>query len=91
MLQPPSTIPEAVDRLLLILTPEDRLAIATIQKGDLINLHFTLGMSIRNAFGLHEPDSLLLAACRPSVDPDDASHMIIMELWNRILYSTTAI
>ncbi|QPK62535.1 hypothetical protein IVG45_17020 [Methylomonas sp. LL1] len=83
ILKPPATIDEAVDRLLLILTYEDRLAIAGMQQGDLIDLHFTLGLSIRNAFGLYEPGNPLLAACG-FVDPDDASHMIIVELWNRL-------
>ena len=83
LLEPPSTFGEAVDRLLSILTPEDQQTIAGMQHSDLIDLHFTLGKSIRNAFGLHDPGSVLLAACG-SADPDDASHMIIVELWSRL-------
>lgn len=84
ILEPPITIDKAVDRLVLVLTPEDLAVIAALRQGDLVDLHFTLGKSIRNAFGLHKPSSVLLAACGPSADPDDASHMIICALWERL-------
>jgi len=47
---------------------------------DLITLHFGLGMEIRNAFGLHDLCSKLLSDC-DEVHPDDASGVIIKELW----------
>jgi hypothetical protein len=75
ILEPPSTI--------------DRLAIAGIPQGDLINLHFTLNLAIRNAFGLHDADSKLLAACGHSIETDEASHMIIIQLWNRLQQTIT--
>jgi hypothetical protein len=46
---------------------------------ELIDLHFGLGMVIRNAFGLHEPGNKLLASCGVA-HPDDASEVIIREL-----------
>lgn len=81
--QLPETIDEAVDRLTMILDGEQKIAIAVMQKEDLINLHFGLGMAIRNAFGLHEPGSKLLASCGV-VHPDDASGVIIRQLWNKL-------
>ena len=52
-------------------------------KEDLIKLHFSLGMAIRNAFDLHVPWSKLLASCGV-VHPDDASGVIIRALWRRL-------
>lgn len=83
MLQPPSTLDEAVDRLLLILTPEEQLQIAVLKQDDLINLHFSLGLEIRNAFGLHYAESKLLKVC--GTDQADGASMVILEaLWVRL-------
>lgn len=46
---PPLTIPEAIERLLLVLSDEDKLAIAAMAEEDLFDLHVTLGLAIRNA------------------------------------------
>ncbi len=93
--QQPETVDEAVDRLMMILDGEQKIAIAIMQKEDLIDLHFSLGMAIRNAFGLHEPESKLLASCNnnelyKSVHPDDASEVIIQALWRRLRASSEA-
>jgi len=56
-----------------------------MQEKDLIDLHFSLGMAIRNAFDLHVPWSKLLASCGVAY-PDDASGMIIHKLWTRLNY-----
>src|SRR5687767_6475656 len=48
----PRTVSEAVDRLLSTLTPEERRRIAAMDESDLIDLHFGLGLRIRNEFGL---------------------------------------
>ncbi|MGZ8182320.1 MAG: DUF6794 domain-containing protein [Methylobacter sp.] len=87
--QHPETVDEAVDRLMMILDGEQKIAIAVMQEEDLINLHFGLGMAIRNAFGLHEQGSKLLASRNNnesynSVHPDDASGVIIRQLWNKL-------
>jgi Domain of unknown function (DUF6794) len=79
----PDTIAEAVDRLLMVLSDEQKLVIAVMDEEDLIDLHFGLGTSIRNAFRLHDPESKLLASCG-TVHPDDASGVIIKELWNQL-------
>lgn len=96
---PPETIDEAIDRLMLILTGEQKATIAALPEDDLITLHFSLGISIRNAFGLHEPNSKLLAACNNAKHPgilynaiqaDDASVMIIRELWEKLIDTNAA-
>ena len=79
-LLPPETVTEAVDRLMIVLDEEQKLAISLMKEDDLFDLHFTLGLAIRNAFGLHEPGSKLLASCGTS-HPDDASGVIISSLW----------
>jgi len=55
-----------------------------MQEDDLINLHFSLGIEIRNAFGLHDQDSPLLKSLGLFVHPDDVSMVIINALWKKI-------
>jgi hypothetical protein len=66
------TVDEAVERLMSILEDEHKVALAIMQEEDLMDLHFSLGMAIRNVFGLHEPGRKLLASCGVE-HPDDAS------------------
>lgn len=79
----PNSLAAAVNRLLTVLTGEQKLTLALMPENDLIDLHFTLGLAIRNAFGLHEPGSKLLVDCGAS-HPDDASGAIILELWKKL-------
>ena len=80
----PETFDEAVDRLMMVLDDQQKIALATLQEDDLINLHFSLGMAIRNAFGLHQVDSKLLASCNTAIHPDDVSGVIIKALWEEL-------
>jgi hypothetical protein len=82
--QLPETVNEAVDRLMLILNGEQKIALAGMQEEDLSNLHFSLGMAIRNAFELHEPGSKLLASCCVA-HPEDASGVIVKALWDKLM------
>jgi hypothetical protein len=82
--KPPETVDEAFERLIAILDDDQKAAIAAMREEDLIDLHLGLGLAIRNAFGLHEPGSQLLASCGVA-HPDDASEMIIRELWKKLL------
>ena len=68
---------------LLVLSDEQKVEIVAIKEDDLIDLHFTLGLAIRNAFGLHDLGSKLIADCGV-VHPDDASGVIIKELWKKL-------
>jgi hypothetical protein len=82
-IRPPETVDEAVARLMVILEDEHKAAIANIQEKDLIGLHLGLGTAIRNAFGVHEPDSKLLESCGVA-HPDDAAGTIIQVLWRTL-------
>ena len=73
----------------MILEGEHKVALAVMREEDLFNLHFSLGMAIRNAFGLHVPWSKLLASCGV-IHPDDASGVIIQTLWRRLRASSEA-
>ena len=85
----PETIDEAVERLMMILEGEHKVSLAVMREEDLFNLHFSLGLAIRNAFGLHVPWSKLLASCDVA-HPDDASGVIIQTLWRRLRASSEA-
>lgn len=79
---PPVTVPEAIERLLLVLSNEDKMEIAAMAEEYLYDLHLTLGLAIRNAW-LNQVDSYLRAACG-TFHPDDASQVIISELWRAL-------
>ena len=66
----PETVDEAVERLMSVLEDEHKAVLAFMQEEDLIDLHFSLGLAIRNAFDLHVPWSKLLASCAV-VHPDE--------------------
>ena len=85
----PETIDEVVERLMSVLEDEHKAALAIMQEKDLIDLRFSLGMKIRNAFDLHVPWSKLLASCGVA-QPDDASGVIIQALWRRLSASSEA-
>ena len=82
-IQPPETVSEAVDRLMIILEDDHKAAIAIMQEDELIGLHFGLGSAVRNAFKLHEPGGKLLADCNV-VHPDDATEIIINKIWAKL-------
>ena len=75
----PETLDEAVKHLLTLLSGEYKVVLATMQEEDLIDLRFSLGIGIQNAFVLHETGSKLLASSG-AVNPDDASRLIISKL-----------
>lgn len=82
-LEPPETLDKAVSRLIDILSSEEKMAVKMLQEEDLIDLHFGLGASIRNAFRLHDLKSPLLKSCG-ELHPDDASCVIINALWTKL-------
>jgi hypothetical protein len=86
--QQPETVNNAVERLISGLPLKDKTAIANMDADDLINLDFSLGLSIRNTF-LHPRNERLLESCRfLSQDKylhwDQAPSVIIKELWKRL-------
>jgi len=79
---PPSTVTEAVDRLLDILDEDDKQAIAGMSEDELINMHFGLGMAVRNAW-LWQGNMPLKMNCG-KLHPKDASGVITRALWERL-------
>ena len=82
-LDPPETLGQAVNRLMDILSDEERMEVRMLQEEDLINLHFGLGTSVRNGFRLHDLNSPLLKSCG-EFHPEDASTAIIKALWTKL-------
>jgi len=83
-LRPPTTLAEAVERLDLVLEPEEKRQLAQTRKDDIeVAHHLGLGLAIRNAFQLHAGNPELLASCGVT-HPDDASTAILIALWERL-------
>ena len=88
--EPPRSLDEAVRRLIDDLTPEMRAAMVEMSEEDLIGLHFGLGTAVRNGYGLHKPDSPLMADAVEQLglgylrDPDIVSGEIIERAWRQI-------
>jgi hypothetical protein len=81
----PKSVEEAVGVLKKILSQEDQAEIASMCEDDLIEMHFGLGMWIRNAFGLWGGNKELLASCGdPDMHPDYASSVILQALWESL-------
>jgi hypothetical protein len=73
-----------------MLSPEDQATIKQWEKGEMVGrCHFSLGLWIRNNFGLWGGNSDLMASCaggkpRGYMDPDTASGIILEALWDRL-------
>ena len=75
--------------MISVMSLKDRTRIASMDEGDLIDLHFSLGAYVRNEFGLWSGNDDLLNDCRQMsgitfMHPDDAAAFIIGELWERL-------
>jgi len=74
----PRTLKEAVSLLLGGLNEHAKLGLKQATGDDLAVLHATLGVTIRNDFGLWSGNAALLKACgSETLHPDDASMVII--------------
>jgi hypothetical protein len=84
----PKTVDEAVNILTDVLSLKDKTTIANMAGGDLVDLHFSLGLSIRNSI-LYPRNEELLESCRQkTMDKylhwDQVSAVIIRALWKRL-------
>lgn len=79
----PTTIKVAVEKLLSVMTPEQRELIRETAYADLIRLHDSLGRWVRNQFGLWRGNKQLMEACGLP-HPDDCSMVIIEVCWRRL-------
>lgn len=84
----PKDIDEVVDKLILELSFKERTKIANMTDMDLVNLNISWGKYIRNEFHLHGNDVLLDSlksyAGVNTMTPEQASYIIIKELWEKL-------
>jgi len=81
----PKTVAEAVDRLVAGLSEEERGRLRDMAKEDLILLHHTWGLGIRNKFGLWGENEALVESLPPEHRfADDASMFLIEAAWERL-------
>jgi len=85
----PATVGEAVEDLISVLPLHDKSILAQIDRIDLEVFRPFLGKFIRNRYGLWKGNKMLLASCRAvsgkeDIHPDDASILIMDELWKRL-------
>lgn len=85
----PQTVDEAVDQAIALLALKDRVTIANMTAAELIGLQLSLGMYIRNKFGLWAGNEELMQACRfksgkNELHVNDASIIIIKEMWKKL-------
>jgi hypothetical protein len=79
----PKTVDEAVAQLKSELPPADREHILRMSREDLAQLHMSLGLRIRNGFGLWRGNEKLMKSCGV-VHPDNCSGIIIVKLWDAV-------
>jgi hypothetical protein len=81
----PRTVDEAVDRILVKLTDDEKDVLCQTPEDDLDELHFGLGASIRKNCGLWDGNTDLLASCgSPDMHPDSASAVIVQGVWEKL-------
>lgn len=84
----PGNIDAAVNTLLSELSFKDKTKIANMSEIDLIKLNISYGIYIRNELRLWSNESLL-ASCGAyagvnKISPEQASYIIIKELWEKL-------
>jgi len=80
----PRTLDEAADHVLKLLSPEEREKFVSYAEQDLILLHHSLGMYIRNEFGLWDGRNKALLSQFEYRHPDDISSIIIRTAWKKL-------
>jgi hypothetical protein len=88
----PKSVEEVVNHLLSDLSLNNEIQLSVLQEDDLTNLHFSLGHHIRNSFGLWTGNDALMESCRivsgnQNLHVDDASMVIVKELWKKVTTS----
>jgi hypothetical protein len=81
----PVTCDEAAARAIDKMGPGGVEQLRSLAKDELIELHFSLGLNIRNGFGLWDGNQALLDSCAKGTgatpEPDTASMTIITRAW----------
>ena len=88
-IDPPRTVNDAIERLTSELALKDKVTIANMAETELSTLHANLGEYVRNEFGLWSGNQDLMTSCcffakKEKVHQDEASSIIIRELWKRL-------
>ena len=84
----PETVDEAVELLMSVMNLRDLNKLTQMEEDDLVTLHFSLGMWVRNNF-VYPRNDRLLESCR-EVSKDKYLHwaqmhmVIVKELWKRL-------
>ena len=81
----PVTCGEAATRAIEKMGPNGVARLRSLAKDELIELHLSLGLNIRNGFGLWDGNQALLDSCATAAgglpEPDSVSMMIITRAW----------
>lgn len=81
----PTTVEATVDDIISALSEKNKETVRTTKREDLIKFHHGWGTGIRNHYGLWRGNNKLLeSACGRACHPDDASMIIIEEIWNKL-------
>lgn len=87
----PHTVDEAVSLIIMDLSLRERVEIARVQEKDLVELNHSIGLYIREKFGLWFENLELINSCNAEVPADGReeylrtpSFIIIKELWRRL-------
>lgn len=65
------------------MTAKEKEIVGNTPEEDLISLHFSWGLNIRNEFGLWEGNDELIKSCG-EIEPDGASGTIIDAVWRAL-------
>jgi hypothetical protein len=85
----PRTVDEAIERLISEMPLKVKVILANMREVDLISLHPTLGVYIRDNFGLWSGNEELMKSCRSligeeEIHEDSASQLIISKLCEKL-------
>ena len=91
MEQWPISIEGAVDQLLAQMSKRDKAVLRNATDDDLVMMHLSLGLWIRNRFSLGAGNKALLESCGAGkeIHPDDASSIIIKQARERLKKPTS--
>ena len=65
------------------MTAREKQAFKNMSEDDLIMSHFGWAVNMRNEFGLWQGNEYLTKSCG-TANPDDASMVIVNEVWRRL-------
>ncbi len=83
----PKTLEEAVERVLSVMSEEDKEKLKNAPERNLTEFHFSLGMMTKTVCGLRRGNGALIRSCCPSTflpHPDDASGVVLKAVWKTL-------